>query len=604
MLSARLVRFSGVGSRGNQLAAQARALSVSVQRSSLPRSTLSTIWAPTGGITAGEDEFGHGKLIRAGFLRQAHSGVFQLLPLGLRVQDKIEKLIDKHMQSVVLKGASRLSLSTISSEDLWRKSGRLELVASELFRLVDRKETPLILSPTHEEEITTLVAGTLKSYKDLPIRVYQITRKYRDERRPRHGLLRSREFLMKDLYTFDLTTSAAIETYREVSAAYRGFFSELKLPFIVAEASSGDMGGDLSHEYHLPSAVGEDTVVNCDSCDYAANDEVATARSPPPSKDAVASASQIRVWRGISQDRNVLINVWYPQADAGQPDHGPNLHAVKSAVPDVDTSIDDSLVFWEDALSRGKAKVMNVIDTRLASGFDRLREQLPLLPDSLKSHDAEHSFVGGAGTNTSLNLVRLADGDGCPRCDEGTLKVHRALEVGHTFHLGTRYSVPLDACVTLPQTELPEAAGEGLVPGTRHPVQMGCHGVGVSRIFGAVAEVLADKKGLNWPRSIAPFEVALIPTSGLAEQSLDLYDTLAGRNDFGPGFDVVLDDRKVSFGWKMKDADMVGYPVVVIMGKLWKESRICEVQCRRLSVEEHVSVEELPAFVSGLLERL
>ncbi|KAK7426858.1 hypothetical protein QQZ08_006604 [Neonectria magnoliae] len=408
---------------------------------------------------------------------------------------------------------------------------------------------------------------------------------------------------MKDLYTFDLTTSAAIETYREVSAAYRSFFSELKLPFIVAEASSGDMGGDLSHEYHLPSAVGEDTVVTCGSCEYAANDEVATARSPPPS-NAVAPTSQIRVWRGISQDRNVLINAWYPQADNGQSDLAPNLHAVKSAVPELDTSIDNTVAFWEDALSRGKAKVINVIDTRLASSFDSLREKLPLLPDNLKSHNAEHSFLGDAETNESLNLVRLADGDGCPKCEEGTLKIHRALEVGHTFHLGTRYSASLDACVMLPQTELPGAAGEGLVPGTRHPVQMGCHGVGVSRIFGAVAEVLADKRGLNWPRSIAPFEVALIPTSGVIEQSLDLYDTLVGRNDFGPGFDIVLDDRKLSFGWKMKDADMIGYPVVVIMGKLWKEGRICEVQCRRLSVDEKVSVEELPAFVSSLLEKL
>ncbi|KAH7160152.1 hypothetical protein B0J13DRAFT_122432 [Dactylonectria estremocensis] len=599
MIPTRPVRFGAIITRRNQLGLQLRALSGStVARSDLSRSTLSTTWVPTGGMTAGEDEFGHEKLIRAGFLRQAHAGVFQLLPLGLRVQDKIEKLIDKHMHSV---GASRLSLSTISSEDLWRKSGRLDLVASELFRLVDRKEAPLILSPTHEEEITTLVAGTLKSYKDLPIRVYQITRKYRDERRPRHGLLRSREFLMKDLYTFDLTVGAAIETYREVSAAYRAFFTELKLPFIVAEASSGDMGGDLSHEYHLPSAVGEDTVVNCGSCGYAANDEVAAARTPSSTKDAITSASQIRVWRGVSEDRNTLINAWYPGADV---DSGPNLHAIKSAVPELDTSIDTPLPFWGLTLSSGKAKVINVIDARVAPAFDSLREELPLLPDSLKSRDAEYSFLGNGEADQGLNLVRLADGDGCPKCEKGTLKIHRALEVGHTFHLGTRYSTPLEACVTLPQTELPEAARGGLVPGSRHPVQMGCHGVGVSRIFGAVAEILGDERGLNWPRAIAPFEVAIIPTSGLEKHSLNLYDTLAGRNGSGCSLDVVLDDRKRSFGWKMKDADMVGYPVVVIMGKSWKEKGTCEVQCRRLSVKENVALEALPQFVSGLLDQL
>ncbi|KAH7136600.1 hypothetical protein EDB81DRAFT_802671 [Dactylonectria macrodidyma] len=603
MIPPRLVRFNGAKIlRRNQLGLQLRAFSGStVLRLDLPRSTLSTTWAPTGGMTAKEAEFGHEKLIRAGFLRQAHSGVFQLLPLGLRVQDKIEKLIDKHMHSV---GASRLSLSTISSEDLWRKSGRLDLVSSELFRLADRKEVPLILSPTHEEEITTLVAGTLRSYKDLPIRVYQITRKYRDERRPRHGLLRSREFLMKDLYTFDLTVSAAIETYREVSAAYRAFFRELKLPFLVAEASSGDMGGDLSHEYHLPSAVGEDTVVNCGSCGYTANDEVAAARTPSATKDAVTSTSQVHVWRGVSQDRNTLINAWYPRVDVAQSDSGPNLHAIKSAVPELDTSIDAPLPFWGEALASGNAKVINVIDTRIAPAFDSLREELLLLPDGLKSHDVEHSFLGNAEADQGLNLVRIADGDGCPKCEEGILEIHRALEVGHTFHLGTRYSTPLDACVMLPRAELPEAASEGLVPGSRHPVQMGCHGVGVSRIFGAVAEILGDEKGLNWPRAIAPFEVAIIPMPGVEQDSVNLYDILAGRNGSGSSLDVVLDDRKVSFGWKMTDADMVGYPVLVIMGRSWKKEGTCEVQCRRLSIKENVTLEALPQFVAGLLDQL
>ncbi|KAH6895143.1 hypothetical protein B0T10DRAFT_477172 [Thelonectria olida] len=538
---------------------------------------------------------GHGKLIRAGFLRQAHSGIFQLLPLGLRVQDKIEKLVDKHMHYI---GASKLSLSTISSEELWKKSGRLELVSSELFRLADRKEVPMILSPTHEEEITTLVAGTLKSYKDLPIRLYQITRKYRDERRPRHGLLRSREFLMKDLYTFDLTVSAAIDTYKEVSSAYRAFFSELKIPFIVAEASSGDMGGDLSHEYHLPSTVGEDSVFQCNSCGYSANDEVATARTPSNVSD-FTKPSEVRVWRGISRDKKTLINAWYPRSD----DSDINLHALKDVVSELDTSIDTPLPFWEETLQSGTTKVINVIDTRIAPSFKKLQKRLPLLPWKIERKGVEHSFTDSTETGEGLNLVRIADGDGCPKCGDGTLKFHRALEVGHTFHLGTRYSVPLDASVTLPP-ELPEAASEGLVPGSRNPVQMGCHGVGVSRIFGAVAEILADERGLNWPRAIAPFEVAIISTTGTEQESLNLYDSLAGRNGSEPSFDVVLDDRKQSFGWKMKDADLVGYPVLVIMGKSWKETGTLEVQCRRLSVKENVAVDALPKFVSDLLDKL
>ncbi|KAF6529158.1 hypothetical protein HZS61_000470 [Fusarium oxysporum f. sp. conglutinans] len=557
MIDTRIARIGGSLIQRGPWGVQLRALSVtSLAKADSQRSALSTIWVPTGGITANEDEFGHGKLVRGGFLRQAHSGIFQLLPLGLRVQDKIEKLIDKHMRSV---GASRLSLSTISSEELWRKSDRLESVAPELFRLKDRKETPLILSPTHEEEITMLVAGIVNSYKDLPIRLYQITRKYRDERRPRHGLLRSREFLMKDLYTFDLTTLEAVETYRQVSAAYRAFFDELKLPYLVAEASSGDMGGDLSHEYHLPSSVGEDTVINCDSCGYTANDEVATLRPPSTAYDGSESppASHFRVWRGISKDRKALINAWYPRSSGASAESGLNLHAVKSAVPELDATIEDPLPLWGASLESGTTKVINVVDGRLVPVFESVRDQLPLLPEDLQPYQVEYSTIDSTASGGGLNLARITDGDACPRCEEGALKIHRALECGHTFQLGTRYSVPLDACVTIPRSGIPAAAAEeGLIPGSRIPLQMGCHGVGVSRIFGAVAEILADEQGLNWPRAIAPFEVAIIPASDLAEDSLRIYDLLAAGDNSRNGLDVVLDDRQRSFVWKMKDADM------------------------------------------------
>lgn len=408
---------------------------------------------------------------------------------------------------------------------------------------------------------------------------------------------------MKDLYTFDLSTAAAIETYKEVSAAYRAFFAELKIPFVVAEASSGDMGGDLSHEYHLPASLGEDTVVSCSSCGYAANDEVASARTPAPSSVAIAP-SQVRVWRGISKDRKALVNAWYPQSDDASSESNLNLHAVKSAVPELDTSIEQPVSFWEEALKNGTAQVINVVDIRLAPTFDSLQKDLPLVPDNLEAQNAGHTFVQEV-EGTGLNLVSLADGDGCPRCEEGTLQILRALECGHTFHLGTRYSVPLDAAVTLPPVIEPEAAKEGLKPGSRVPVQMGCHGVGVSRIFGAVAEVLADETGLNWPRAIAPFEVAIIPTKKkITQDVLDLYDTLATPSTSRPGFDVVLDDRTHAFGWKMGDADLIGYPVLVILGKSWGEDRTCEVQCRRLSIKENVAAVDLPGFISGLLDKL
>ncbi|KAK7970211.1 prolyl-tRNA synthetase [Apiospora saccharicola] len=241
------------------------------------RACLSRTWLPTGGLAQPDKEDGHSKLVRAGYLRQSHPGVFHMLPLGLRVQEKLEKLIDKHMLSV---GASKVSLSSLSSQALWERTNRLDAYGPELFRLTDRKDAPLILAPTHEEEITSLVSKLVTSYKNLPLRLYQIGRKYRDELRPRQGVLRSREFVMKDLYTFDASVEAALESYAEVRAAYSQLFDELKIPYVVAEASSGDIGGDLSHEYHLHSSMGEDMVISCNSCSYVANEELAVAKPP------------------------------------------------------------------------------------------------------------------------------------------------------------------------------------------------------------------------------------------------------------------------------------------------------------------------------------
>ncbi|EUC50160.1 hypothetical protein COCMIDRAFT_32494 [Bipolaris oryzae ATCC 44560] len=529
------------------------------------RNRLSKFWAPTGGIAPqdGEQDESHSLLIRSGFLRQAHSGVFHLLPLGLRVQNKLEALIDKHMGSI---GASKLSLSTITTETLWRQSGRYS-VNSELLRIKDRKESGFLLSPTHEEEITSLVASMIHSYKDLPLRLYQIGRKYRDERRPRQGLLRAKEFMMKDLYTFDHSTEAALKTYESVREAYKNLFNELKIPYLVADADSGNMGGKLSHEYHFVSPKGEDNVWSCDSCDYVANEELVEKKtdSTPNTKDAIT-------FTGISTDKKTAINIHIPRpsdlevSDTGSWDTAPtfiNFHAVKKALPadlDMDTGIESS------TLSTLLPKATNTIDLHDCS-----------LPSN----------------SSKIDLTITKPGDSCPRCTQGKLDVQKAIEIGHTFHLGTRYSAPLNAVVALPDQSLSS------------PIQMGCHGIGVSRIIGAVASLLSDAKGLNWPRAIAPYEVVVLSSPAAEEKDIhDVYDKLAGRAGEG-AVDVVLDDRSgKNLGWKMKDADLIGYPVVVVLGKRWKESREVEVQCRRLGVVRNVGVEELRDEVVGLLEQL
>ncbi|KAI0828378.1 prolyl-tRNA synthetase [Hypoxylon sp. FL0890] len=570
----------------------------------------SNFWIPTGGITATENEDAHAKLIRAGYLRQSHAGIFHMLPLGQKVQEKIEKLIDKYMSQL---GASKVSLSSISSEALWQQTNRLEGYGPELFRLADRKDVPLLLAPTHEEEITTLVSKTIKSYKSLPLRLYQIGRKYRDEMRPRQGVLRSREFVMKDLYTFDYSTQSALETYGEVREAYSRLFDELKLPYLVAEASSGDIGGDLSHEYHLPSPIGEDNVISCNDCSYVANEELAFARLDPL-EDATSDRdiTAAKVWRGVSQDRSTFVNVWYP---ASFSDGDINTYAIKSVLPGLDSSLNDSIPFWSSttkskglAAPRRNFRLLNIIDYRLgtpfASALQTNRSPELLLPkdSDLDLSTTTTEYITSTADEDHLNVLKIRDGDHCPRCKSGKLRVQKAIELGHTFHLGTRYSDPLEARVQVP-SNLIETTANSTGEMATVSMQMGCHGIGVSRIIGAVASHLADEKGLNWPRAIAPFEAVVIPGRGLEEDGVIVSEYLANSQGHRP-LDLLLDDRSTSLPWKMGDADLVGYPVLVILGKGWSSDRLCEVQCRRLSSVSHVRLEDLPIYINQLLSQL
>lgn len=412
---------------------------------------------------------------------------------------------------------------------------------------------------------------------------------------------------MNDLYTFDASAESAIETYRDVSGAYRAFFADLKIPILVAEASSGDMGGDHSHEYHLASAIGEDTVASCGSCGYTANNEVAKSQ-PPRGRGHGGHASarhwvehlagRFRVWRGVTKDRRTLVNAWYP-AHAGRLQEAEiNVRAVKEAVPQLDASISDPIRALREAAAAEASsapatpRVVNVVDARLVPAFGELQSRLPTLPAEFgKAEVAEQHLVVATGSGEALNLVRPADGNGCPRCATGTLHVQRALELGHTFFLGSRYSTPMELLVSLPNAK-----------GGPVPVQMGCYGIGVSRIFGAVAEHGADERGLRWPRAVAPFEVVVIPSSSSAAaagDALAFYDSLNQ-----PDVDAVLDDRQATFGWKMHDADTIGYPVAVVLGRAWRESGVCEVQCRSLGVREQVGVGDVGGVVRALLARL
>lgn len=470
-------------------------------------------------------------------------------------------------------GASKTSLSSITTEELWKQSGRYS-ANSELLRLKDRRDSGFLLSPTHEEEITALVASIVHSYKDLPLRLYQTGRKYRDERRPRQGLLRAKEFMMKDLYTFDSTVEAGLETYKSVRQAYKNLFDELKLPYLVADADSGNMGGKLSHEYHFVSPKGEDNVWSCDSCEYVANEELVEKKTP----DAASTDSKPLTFTGISVDRTTKIEIHVPRPPHLAEDTSPgwdqisnytNPHALKKAVPfplELDTGIES---------------------TTLAT----------LLPHTTSTTTITDRTLTRSASASATDLTPTTPGAHCAHCPPGRLTVQKAIEVAHTFHLGTRYSGPLHARITLPSA----------APGTHWaPMQMGCHGIGVSRLIGAIASLLATPNGLQWPRAVAPFEAALlVGPQARDDEAAAVYDGLVAAEGAAAGVDVVLDDRAAkSLGWKLKDAELIGYPVVVVMGRGWKERREVEVQCRRVGVKKDVKLEELRGEVEGLLAQL
>jgi prolyl-tRNA synthetase len=422
---------------------------------------------------------------------------------------------------------------------------------------------------------------------------------------------------MKDLYTFDYSTSQALATYDEVRNVYAGLFDELKLPYLMAQADSGDMGGNLSHEFHFPTTQGEDYIISCEnSCGYMTNEELAES----PIHESLGTGSGLQVWRGISRDRRTLINVWFPPSTPRStskllPEVNP--HAIKAIIPELDPSIENSFSLWVDPPPKaGQRRLVNLVDGRLPDSVRRKIEssdpEIPYWPDAEQFPEiAMETIFQNSSTQRPLNLLRIREGDPCPECNNGTLNVQKAIELGHTFHLGTRYSDPLKATVAVPAELLEDGSSstDGLAISTSTssqevPMQMGCHGIGVSRIIGAVADTLADEKGLNWPRIIAPYEIVVVPGKGLEDAAVEVYDTLSHSSKFQPHRDVILDDRADTFPWKMRDADLVGYPVIVVVGRRWNSEGMCEVQCRRLNVREEIPMKDVPAFVDSLLDQL
>lgn len=450
---------------------------------------------------------------------------------------------------------------------------------------------------------------------------------------------------MKDLYTFDSTKEKALETYETVRRVYRNFFNEFKIPYLVAEAESGNIGGTLSHEFQVPSPNGEDSTISCTSCSYVANEELAVSAKRSTARHTLSKPIQLsqgtartftdtlllkkfpyKQCTGVSKDRNTIFRAVFPAeiedlTHSEQPSREaqPNFTVFRKIFADLDLSVDNCT---EEHISRNeKGQLYRLyFDYRLPKLFvdDYVAEKSSeglISPqtsvDAIKQHE-----------DRSLDLIKIQSGDPCPKCSQGTLLVQRTVELGHTFHLGTRYSRPLNATFAIdPSSKVePNPCSKDDSPPTAAQTayfQMGCHGIGVSRLIATIASVLSDSQGLNWPRCIAPFEIVVIPTQpDLITDAASIYDLLSvppsssssSSSSLAIGsFDAIIDDRKEKdAGWKLNDADLIGYPIIIVLGKSWRNScgQMLEVQCRRLGVKKEVGVKELRDVVGGILAQL
>uniref|UniRef100_A0A060SWL7 proline--tRNA ligase n=1 Tax=Blastobotrys adeninivorans TaxID=409370 RepID=A0A060SWL7_BLAAD len=488
-------------------------------------------------------------LVKNGYIRQSSSGCYNLLPLGLRVVNRIETIIRNRMDQI---GGAEVQLTSLSPATLWKQSGRF--YDKEFYHIDDDK---YVLAPTCEEEVTHLVSKHVDSYRQLPLRLYQLTRKYRDEKRPRGGLLRTKEFIMKDMYSFDGTAKEAHATYDEVTRAYMNIFSDLSIPVARAEADSGSIGGDLSHEYHCLSDAGEDTVLSCPSCSYTANREKAISYSDEP----YAGEKDAAVQYFVTHDRDTLVAAYYP------PDRVLNVPAVKDNVDDIDFECKDAVAEYTKDLSQDSVtkRLVRIMDARITP-----QANLPELP-----------FRAARNATTTLEdvpIVEAQEGEICPECDKPGLVERRAIEVAHTFYLGTKYSAPMKASATGKDDK-------------RHDIEMGCFGIGVSRLVNAIAETTKDSEGLKWPSPVSPFTAVVASTNEIAAS--EVIDRLRSAN-----ISAVWDDRSDRLGSLLGMSRSLGLPYTIVVGRDYSKGKV-EVQ-RRDRVKgdtdfvQLVSLDDLP----------
>ena len=560
----------------------------------------------------------HKLLIRAGYIRRAAPGGYTWLPLGWRVLRRVEDIVRTEMDAI---GAQEVHFPALLPREVYDATGRWDEYGDNLFRLVDRKGADYLLGPTHEEMFTLLVKDLYSSYKDLPVSLYQIQTKYRDEARPRAGLLRGREFLMKDSYSFDIDDAGLQKSYDDHRTAYERIFTALGLPYVIVKAMSGAMGGSMSEEFLAPIDVGEDTFVRCTSCDYAANTEAVTTAirvadttdHPAPATVATPECPTIaslveflnahhprqdRPWSAADTLKNVVLSLRHPDGTretivVGVPgDRDVDLKRVEAQVSPAEVEpLDDAGFAAHPGLVRGYIGPQ-ILGAESPTGIRYLVD--PAVVDGSAWVTGANvadthvtSLVRGRdfSVDGTIEAVEVMNGDPCPQCGK-PLEIARGIEIGHVFQLGRKYADKLGLMVLDHN-------------GKQQVVTMGSYGIGVSRAVASIAEVFHDEIGLKWPRAIAPADVHIVVAGKNGDEICVAAEQLALDLE-ARGLEVLIDDRNgVSPGVKFKDAELMGIPTIVVVGKGLAQGTI-EVRDRLAGTKSDVAVADALDVVVAL----
>lgn len=541
------------------------------------------LYAPTLRNTPAEAEIAsHQLMYRAGLIRKSAGGMYTYLPLAWRTIRKIEQIIREEMDAA---GGQEIMMPILQPSELWEESGRWGAYGAEMIRVKDRHGREFCMGPTHEEMITALVRDEVRSYKQLPLMLYQIQDKFRDERRPRFGVMRSREFIMKDLYSFDKDIAGMNESYRKMSVAYTNIFTRCGLNFRAVEADSGAIGGGHSEEFTVLAPEGESRIACCDACSYAASDEKAALRpidaaaeeALPLEKVETPDAHTIAMlaeYLRIPVEKTIKAVAYQTEEDVLilaflRGDHEVNEVKLANAVGAQELRMADDAAIRAAGECPGFMSPIGIKEGTCIV-VDETAMRMHNAVSGANKQDFHYINVNpkrdfGEVTVTDIRLV--AEGDLCPACGAGHLHIGRGIEAGQIFALGTKYSEAMGA------TFLDEA-------GKTQPLQMGCYGIGVGRTMAAAIEQNHDAHGIIWPRAIAPYEVVVVAVNAKAEEQLtyaeEIYEELRAA-----GVDVLLDDRRERAGVKFNDCDLIGYPVRIAIGPKTIENGTIEVKIRK-----------------------